>query len=155
MNFKEWLSKQIEEIGIDPTSLSRLVDGLNQPTVQRVISGETKNPGIGTVTKIRAAIEIARAAKGLPVTIDLPPLAEPLIAAYAPKPEKTKTRAQRVGEAISRLPEDSPLLEALEAMLKGAGVTKEKAPSGGYIDRAIQASDNLEAKRRKRRTGTS
>lgn len=155
MNFKEWLTEQIAEIGIDPTSLSRLVDGLNQPTVQRVISGETKNPGIGTVTKIRAAIDIARASKGMPIETDLPPLAEPLVSSYSAMPLKAKTRAEKVGESVSLLPDSSPLLDAIEAMLKGVGVGKATPPADGYIAKAIQAGDSFEAKRRKRRTGTS
>ena len=40
-------------------------------------------------------------------------------------------------------------------MLKGVGVGKATPPADGYIAKAIQAGDSFEAKRRKRRTGTS
>lgn len=65
MTFKDWLKQQLDEIGTDPTALSRLVDGLNQPTVQRVLSGGTGDPRIKTAAKIRQAVEIARRNAGL------------------------------------------------------------------------------------------
>lgn len=65
MEFKDWLKQQLDELGMDPTGLARLVDKLNQPTIQRVLSGETPNPRIGTVTKIKAAVAIARENAGL------------------------------------------------------------------------------------------
>lgn len=65
MEFRDWLQAQIAEIGIDPTALSRLEEGLNQPTIQRVLSGETPNPRLKTTEKIKAAVIKARQMAGL------------------------------------------------------------------------------------------
>jgi len=70
MEFRDWLANQLDEIGIDQTALSRLVEGLNQPTIQRVLSGGTSDPRIGTVNKIKTAVEIARKQKGLSPSSD-------------------------------------------------------------------------------------
>ena len=66
MKFSEWLRDQISEIGTNPTALARLVEGLNQPTVKRVLSEENPDPRIGTVEKIKEAVAIARRIAGLP-----------------------------------------------------------------------------------------
>lgn len=70
MEFKTWLSQQLSELELTPTRLAKETPGLNQPTVQRILSGETQSPGLKTTEKIRAAIEIARKAKGLPPLSD-------------------------------------------------------------------------------------
>lgn len=70
MKFKDWLSEQIAEIGIEPTSLARLVDRLNQPTIQRILSGETPSPREDTMNKIRMAVAIARKNAGLSPSSD-------------------------------------------------------------------------------------
>lgn len=60
MNYREWLSNQLAEIGATPTDLSRVIDGdlLNQPTIQRILKGKTPNPRIGTVKMIEKALTI-------------------------------------------------------------------------------------------------
>lgn len=68
MEFKEFVRSQLEEIGIDPTELCRHAKDLNQPTVQRILSGETPNPRMATVNKINEAISRARLAYGKPIS---------------------------------------------------------------------------------------
>ena len=71
MNFGKWLSQQLNELKLNPNSFSREaekvgVSGVNQPTVKRIIGGETPNPGEKVMRNIGGAIKLIRKSKGLP-----------------------------------------------------------------------------------------
>lgn len=69
MEFKTWLSEQFNELGVTPTTLHNMGVGLNQPTVQRALSGENPNQRLNTVQKIFLALDSIRAKRGLPPAI--------------------------------------------------------------------------------------
>lgn len=60
MEYRQWLSGQLSDLGRTPTDLARVIDGdkLNQPTIQRILSGKTPNLRIGTVAMIEKALSI-------------------------------------------------------------------------------------------------
>ena len=64
---------------------------------------------------------------------------------------------QQIVEAIQHRPASDPVIKAISLIIAGADSdsVQESTPAGGYIAKAIQAGDSFEAKRRKRRTGTS
>jgi phage repressor protein C with HTH and peptisase S24 domain len=51
MEFREWLKANMEKRGINATALASAIDE-NQPTLQRIISGETKNPRLKIIKKL-------------------------------------------------------------------------------------------------------
>jgi len=51
MNFSEWFKQQLEAAGLNPTQFAEAIKE-NQPTIQRILSGETKNPRLKIVKKI-------------------------------------------------------------------------------------------------------
>lgn len=51
MEFKEWLIEKMTESGLNSASLAEAISE-NQPTVYRIISGETKNPRLSIVKKL-------------------------------------------------------------------------------------------------------
>lgn len=55
MDFREWLQEQLDARGIGPTDLAR-ASKVPQPTIFRILSGETADPRIGTVRKIEAVL---------------------------------------------------------------------------------------------------
>lgn len=65
-DFKTWLDNQLRELSLTPTAFARESGTINQPTVQRIISGETRSPGLTVITKIEKAIHDLRAARGMP-----------------------------------------------------------------------------------------
>lgn len=55
MEFREWLHLEMTTRGLDPSKLAR-ASKVPQPTIFRILSGETKDPRIGTVKKLEAAL---------------------------------------------------------------------------------------------------
>lgn len=53
MEFAKWLKTNIEERGLNATQFADAIKE-NQPTIQRILSGETKNPRLKLVKKIEA-----------------------------------------------------------------------------------------------------
>jgi phage repressor protein C with HTH and peptisase S24 domain len=51
MEFKDWLESKIKEQGTNPTELAGAISE-NQPTIQRILSGETKNPRLKIIRKL-------------------------------------------------------------------------------------------------------
>lgn len=51
MEFKDWLESKIKEHGTNPTALAGAISE-NQPTIQRILSGETKNPRLRIIRKL-------------------------------------------------------------------------------------------------------
>jgi phage repressor protein C with HTH and peptisase S24 domain len=51
MEFKQWLIIKIEERGTNPTALAEAIQE-NQSTIQRIITGETKNPRLKIIRKL-------------------------------------------------------------------------------------------------------
>jgi phage repressor protein C with HTH and peptisase S24 domain len=51
MEFKNWLIEKMSESGLNSASLAEAISE-NQPTVYRIISGETKNPRLSIVKKL-------------------------------------------------------------------------------------------------------
>ncbi len=51
MEFKDWLKTKLERADLHPTAFANAIKE-NQPTIQRLISGETRNPGLKLVNKI-------------------------------------------------------------------------------------------------------
>lgn len=65
-NFKTWLVRQLQELSLSPTAFARESGTVNQPTIQRILSGETSSPGLKVITKIELAVQALRLARGLP-----------------------------------------------------------------------------------------
>lgn len=65
-DFKTWLDNQLRELSMTPTAFAREAGTVNQPTVQRILSGETKSPGLTVITKIEKAIQDLRASRAMP-----------------------------------------------------------------------------------------
>lgn len=55
MDLKDWLQEQLDTRGIGPSDLAR-ASKVPQPTIFRILSGETADPRIGTVRKIEAVL---------------------------------------------------------------------------------------------------
>lgn len=55
MEFKEWLQVEMDARGLDPSKLARMAK-VPQPTIFRILSGETKDPRTGTVKKLERAL---------------------------------------------------------------------------------------------------
>lgn len=53
MEFKDWIESLMQRRGINATQLAQGIKE-NQPTLQRVLSGETKNPGLRIVKKLES-----------------------------------------------------------------------------------------------------
>lgn len=51
MEFREWLKNKIDEHGTNATALAEAIKE-NQPTLQRILSGETKNPRLKIIKKL-------------------------------------------------------------------------------------------------------
>lgn len=56
MEFKDWLQTELAARKMGPSDLARL-SKVPQPTIFRILSGETKDPRTGTVKKIERALE--------------------------------------------------------------------------------------------------
>ena len=52
MEFRHWLQKNMDDAGLGQQDLADAI-GENQPTIQRILSGETKNPRLKIVTKLQ------------------------------------------------------------------------------------------------------
>lgn len=65
-DFKNWLIRQLQELSLTPTAFARESGTVNQPTIQRILSGETSSPGLKVITKIEFAVQALRLARGLP-----------------------------------------------------------------------------------------
>lgn len=57
MDFKGWLQAEMDARKIGPSELARM-SRVPQPTIFRILSGETKDPRIGTVKRIERALGI-------------------------------------------------------------------------------------------------
>lgn len=57
MDFKEWLQSEMNTRKIGPSDLARM-SRVPQPTIFRILSGETKDPRTGTVKKIERALGV-------------------------------------------------------------------------------------------------
>ena len=57
MEFKDWLQDAMDARNIGPSDLARL-SKVPQPTIFRILSGETKDPRTGTVKRIERALGI-------------------------------------------------------------------------------------------------
>lgn len=57
MEFKDWLQAEMDARKIGPSELARL-SKVPQPTIFRILSGETKDPRTGTVKRIERALGI-------------------------------------------------------------------------------------------------
>lgn len=81
----------------------------------------------------------------------------PTYAAAEPAGKVFPAHIQQIVEAIQHRPASDPVIKAISLIIAGADSdsVQEAPPAGGYIAKAIQAGDSFEAKRRKRRTGTS
>lgn len=55
MDFKDWLEAEMGARGLDPSKLARM-SKVPQPTIFRILSGETKDPRTGTVKKLERAL---------------------------------------------------------------------------------------------------
>lgn len=55
MEFKDWLQEEMDARGLDPSKLAR-ASKVPQPTIFRILSGETKDPRTGTVKKLERAL---------------------------------------------------------------------------------------------------
>lgn len=55
MEFKDWLQAEMDARGLDPSKLAR-TSKVPQPTIFRILSGETKDPRTGTVKKLERAL---------------------------------------------------------------------------------------------------
>lgn len=55
MEFKDWLQAEMDARGLDPSKLAR-ISKVPQPTIFRILSGETKDPRTGTVKKLERAL---------------------------------------------------------------------------------------------------
>ena len=55
MEFKDWLQEEMNVRGLTPSSLASLAK-VPQPTIFRILSGETKDPRTGTVKKLERAL---------------------------------------------------------------------------------------------------
>jgi hypothetical protein len=55
MEFKRWLQTEMDARGLDPSKLAR-ISKVPQPTIFRILSGETKDPRTGTVKKLERAL---------------------------------------------------------------------------------------------------
>lgn len=53
MNFAKWLQNKLDERQINPTALANAINE-NQPTIQRILSGETKNPRLKIIKKLES-----------------------------------------------------------------------------------------------------
>ena len=51
MQFKEWLKLMMEQRGLNSATLADAIEE-NQPTIYRIITGETKNPRLQIVKKL-------------------------------------------------------------------------------------------------------
>lgn len=51
MEFAKWIEKKLEDRKLNPTQLAEAI-GENQPTLQRILSGVTKNPRLKIIKKI-------------------------------------------------------------------------------------------------------
>jgi transcriptional regulator with XRE-family HTH domain len=51
MNFAQWFKKELDASGINATQFAEAIKE-NQPTIQRILSGETQNPRLKIVKKI-------------------------------------------------------------------------------------------------------
>lgn len=56
MEFREWLQAEMNARGMNPSKLAELAK-VPQPTIFRILSGETKDPRTGTVKKIERALK--------------------------------------------------------------------------------------------------
>lgn len=84
-NFRSWLECQLKELSLTPTAFARESGTINQPTLQRILSGETGSPGIKVITKIELAVQASRLARGMkpafytnPIAIDGDRIEQPL-----------------------------------------------------------------------------
>jgi transcriptional regulator with XRE-family HTH domain len=55
MEFKDWLKAEMEARELTPSSLAG-ISKVPQPTIFRILSGETKDPRTGTVKKLERAL---------------------------------------------------------------------------------------------------
>lgn len=60
MAYKDWLAAKMLDLGVDTPELVRRSNGrLRQPTIHRILSGETPNPRFETTKAIEAALGVA------------------------------------------------------------------------------------------------
>lgn len=57
MELKEWLKAEMGARGINPSELAR-TSKVPQPTIFRILSGETKDPRAGTLRKLERALGV-------------------------------------------------------------------------------------------------
>lgn len=55
MEFRDWLQAEMDARGLDPSKLARM-SKVPQPTIFRILSGETRDPRTGTVKKLEFAL---------------------------------------------------------------------------------------------------
>lgn len=58
MEFREWLQSAMGARGIGPSDLARM-SKVPQPTIFRILSGETKDPRTGTVKRLERALGVS------------------------------------------------------------------------------------------------
>ena len=51
MDFAAWLINKMDDRGLNPTTLAERISE-NQPTIQRIVSRETKNPRLKIIKKL-------------------------------------------------------------------------------------------------------
>lgn len=67
MEFKEWLELEMEAQSLSPSALARMAK-VPQPTIFRILSGETADPRTTTVKKIERALKALSPPLELPAT---------------------------------------------------------------------------------------
>jgi phage repressor protein C with HTH and peptisase S24 domain len=94
MEFREWLKANMEKHGVHATALAEMIDE-NQPTLQRIITGETKNPRLKIIKKLEEFFKEQYA--GEPSDLNT-------LSGYTAV-NKTITRVPVVGRAMGGLPD--------------------------------------------------
>jgi len=104
MDFKQWLASEIEARGISQAELARL-SKVPQPTIQRILSGETGDPRGSTIDKLRHALGASNggATKLISNISKIAPL-DPVIADLSTlEPEQADMWRDRLIEAEARI----------------------------------------------------
>ncbi len=81
MKFKEWLRAEMDARGMNPSKLAGIAK-VPQPTIFRILSGETKDPRTGTVKKIERALKAESPPLDIEQATDEYPKHADLIAAW-------------------------------------------------------------------------
>jgi SOS-response transcriptional repressor LexA len=94
MEFREWLIDKMKAREINATALATAIDE-NQPTLQRIISGETKNPRLKIIKKLEVFFSEQYAGSGEDINT---------LSGYTAV-NKNITRVPIVGRAMGGLPD--------------------------------------------------